>query len=266
MSINEEGTSLFLTLHIIGIERKTGKTKLIQDLVRELAKRKFRVSTVKHISQGTFDTPHKDTWKHLSAGADEIIAVSPIELVSVKKRVNSSLDDALKEIPMATDVVLVEGFKNSQNPKIIVASNLKAVKELVRKSRQIIAISGLIASKTDRPRFFEKIPILPLDKLIHQVERIILDNSVKELPKINCKRCGYESCKAMAEAILNRQASITECKSLSDKDLILNVNNTRIFLSEFPKKFIRNTLVEMVKRFKGVGEKINKISLEISVN
>lgn len=257
---------MFLILHIIGVGRKSGKTKLIQDLVRELTKRKFRVSTVKHISQGTFDTPYKDTWKHLCAGANQIIAVSPIELVSITKRANPSLDDALNEIRAATDVVLVEGFKNSKNPKIIVTSNLNEAKELMRKSSQIIAISGLIASKVDRPQFFQQIPILTLEELIQQLNRMIIENSVKELPEINCKRCGYESCKAMAQAILNGEASITDCKSLSDKDIILNVDNTRIFLSEFPKNFIKNTLVEMIKHLRGVGKKISKISLEISMD
>lgn len=256
---------MFLTLNVIGIGRKSGKTELIQGLVRGLTKRNYRVSTIKHIFEGTFDTAHKDTWKHLRAGAYPVIAVSPNELVSIKGITDPSLEDALKEIPGEVDVVLVEGFKGSENPKILAARTMSEVEELVRMGK-VIAISGPVASKKGHPSSFRDIPILELGELVLLVERMILENYVKSLPGMDCRRCGYESCGAMARAILKGRASIARCKPLFEKEVVLNVDGERIFLSEFPKNFVRNTVLGMIKTLRGVGEKPSKISLEIAVD
>lgn len=44
----------------------------------------------------------------------------------------------------------------------------------------------------------------------------------------------------------------------------LIINGKKIPLSEFPKDFIKNTLVGMVKSLKGVDEPIQSISITLS--
>ncbi|MEE9508912.1 MAG: molybdopterin-guanine dinucleotide biosynthesis protein B [Candidatus Bathyarchaeia archaeon] len=257
---------MFLVINVVGIERNSGKTRLIEGLARELTKRDYRVATIKHIFEGTFDTAHKDTWKHLQAGANPIIVVSPKELISIKTNTDPSLHNALQEVPREVDVVLVEGFKKADNPKILAVQSLSQVEELMELVTQTIAISGPITSKKDCPSSVQNTPILELDELVTLVERLLLNAAVKRFPELDCKRCGYKTCNALATAVLEGKASINQCKTLAESDVVLTVDGKPIALSEFPKKFVRNTLLGMIKTLRGVNEAPSTISLEIGLD
>lgn len=254
-----------LVLNVIGIGRKSGKTSLIESMTRELTERKYKVSTIKHISKGSFDTAQKDTWKHLEAGAEEVISLSPREMVSIKRISEPLLDMAIEEIGEDSDLILVEGFKKTGYPKVIVAQTLEEAKELVKTIEEVFAISGLI-SETTELKSFKGIPILEPNELTSKLEGMILENMVKRLPKLNCKKCGYDSCGALAQAILRKEASIDHCKSLLDEEVILMVDGKRVFLSEFPKNFMMNTVLGMINSLKGVEREKSKISLSIKIS
>ena len=255
-----------MVIHVVGIGRNSGKTRLIQGLTRELTKRDYRVATVKHIFEGTFDTAYKDTWKHLQAGANPIIAVSSKELVSIKTCTDPSLEKALHEVPRDVDVVLVEGFKESDNPKILTARSLGQVEELMELATKAIAISGPIASEKGYPSSIQNTPILELGEVVPLVERLLLEAAVKRLPEIDCRRCGYESCKALATAVLEGKASIDQCKTLAERDVVLTVDGKSIVLSAFPKNFVRNTVLGMIKTLRGVKAAPHAISLVIELD
>ena len=133
-----------LIINIIGIGRKSGKTGLVEFLTKELTKRRYLVWTVKHIS-GAFDTVWKDTWRHLKAGALTVLAVTPNELISIKKIPKPSLKVALEEIPDGIGIIIAEGFKHSEHPKIIVSKTIKDAKKLVNNVKKVFAISGPVA-------------------------------------------------------------------------------------------------------------------------
>ncbi|MCJ7559854.1 molybdopterin-guanine dinucleotide biosynthesis protein B, partial [Candidatus Bathyarchaeota archaeon] len=58
--------------------KKSGKTTTIENLVRELTKKGYKVAAIKHVSEPDFtiDTAGKDTWKFAKAGAKTIISVA----------------------------------------------------------------------------------------------------------------------------------------------------------------------------------------------
>ncbi len=257
---------MVVAINIIGVGRKSGKTSLILALVRELTARNHRVATIKHIFEGTFDTAHKDTWQHLAAGANPIFAVSATELVSVHTINTPSLEQALQQVPSEVDVVLIEGFKSTDYPKIIVARRLSEVKTLLDTVTHVIAIAGPPASDPARPRHFHNTPLLTTRELVPLVESLITEDTVKRLPGINCGRCGYESCSALAHAILAGKASIAACQTLADHDVVLHVDGTPVFLSAFPKNFVRNTVLGMIKTLRGVKEHPTHVSLEIQLD
>jgi molybdopterin-guanine dinucleotide biosynthesis protein B len=257
---------MVVAINIVGVGRKSGKTRLILALVRELTARNHRVATIKHIFEGTFDTAHKDTWQHLHAGANPILAVSANELVSVYAVTTPSLEQALQVVPKAVDVVLIEGFKASDYPKIIVAQRLSEVKALLEAVTHVIAISGSLASDPARPSHFHNSPLLTPQELVPLVERLVTEDAVKRLPGINCGRCGYESCSALAHAILAGNASIAACQTLADHDVVLHVDGAPVFLSAFPKNFVRNTVLGMIKTLRGVKENPTHVSLEIQLD
>jgi molybdopterin-guanine dinucleotide biosynthesis protein B len=246
--------------------RNSGKTWLIEGLVRELTQRGFRVATVKHIYEGPFDTAQKDTWRHLRAGANPVIAVSSRELVTIHAAVDPSLARALQAVPQDVDVVLVEGFKEADQPKILVARSLNQVGALMEVATQAIAIAGPIAAEQDRPPAVQNIPILDVDALVSRVEELLRDAAVKRLPGIDCRRCGYESCEALAAAIVAGNASLAQCATLAERDVVLTVDGTPVVLSAFPKDFVRNTVMGMIHTLRGVPADPHAISLEIQVD
>jgi molybdopterin-guanine dinucleotide biosynthesis protein B len=100
----------------------SGKTTLVEQLIPALKLRGQRVSVVKHAHHSfDIDHPGKDTWRHREAGAFEVLAASPKRLVVMREfeaRVEHSVHDLLAQMHAAVDWVLVEGFKQSDLPKV----------------------------------------------------------------------------------------------------------------------------------------------------
>ncbi|MDO8887569.1 MAG: molybdopterin-guanine dinucleotide biosynthesis protein B [Hydrogenophaga sp.] len=100
----------------------SGKTTLVEQLIPALKLRGQRVSVVKHAHHSfDIDHPGKDTWRHREAGAFEVLAASPKRMVLMREleaRVEHSVHDLLAQLQAEVDWVLVEGFKQSNLPKV----------------------------------------------------------------------------------------------------------------------------------------------------
>jgi molybdopterin-guanine dinucleotide biosynthesis protein B len=91
----------------------SGKTTLIERLIPALKARGLTVSTVKHTHhhQIELDTPGKDSHRHCSAGASEVIVASDSGWARIAaSSVPASLPVLLGEL-RPVDLVLVEVFK-----------------------------------------------------------------------------------------------------------------------------------------------------------
>jgi len=117
---------------------KSGKTTLIEKLVQELKSRGYRVATIKHIPQGvSFDEPHKDSWRHIQAGSEAIVVSSPDKIVMIKPVAqDASLNEVVPLLGEGYDIILAEGFKQGNAPKIEVHRKdtgplLKDIKKLI---------------------------------------------------------------------------------------------------------------------------------------
>ena len=101
--------------------KNSGKTTLIERLVADIVSRGFSVSTIKH-AHHTFDVDQsgKDSYRHRVAGASEVLLTSSKrfalmhEIRDFKEPLLASL--LIKLAPV--DVVLVEGYKSDNHPKI----------------------------------------------------------------------------------------------------------------------------------------------------
>ena len=97
--------------------KKTGKTTLVSALVRSLAGY-GRVGTIKNMAGHPVD--RGDTKKHFDAGADVVIGLGQAKL-KVTRDVGD-LEAALIDLQAeGMDFVVVEGFKTSLLPKIVMA-------------------------------------------------------------------------------------------------------------------------------------------------
>lgn len=104
---------------VIGGKSNSGKTTLMEKLIKEVKSRGYRVATVKHRHKDfEIDIPGKDSWRHSQAGSDLTIISSPTKLAMVEKTEKEySLDEILNMIT-GVDLILVEGYKRSDKPKI----------------------------------------------------------------------------------------------------------------------------------------------------
>ena len=113
---------------IVGIVgwKNSGKTTLVTRLVAELTARGYRVSTVKSSHHDiAAETEGSDSDRHKKAGANEVVLLSPAGWAVIGGDGTFTPDPAplpsLEHIVARlapTDIVLVEGMKRAQIPKI----------------------------------------------------------------------------------------------------------------------------------------------------
>ena len=123
----------------------SGKTTLLEKLIRELRARGYRVVTVKHASRETsLDEPGKDSWRHIQAGSEATIVSSQDRVMLIKPVApDISLEEIAQLFGEDPDIILAEGFKQSAVPKIEV--HRKAIGPPLKDIKKVIAIA------TDEP-------------------------------------------------------------------------------------------------------------------
>lgn len=111
-----------MILGVAGLQG-SGKTTLVEQLVGRITGAGYSVGTVKHVAHGDLrvDTGGKDTERHRRAGARAAVAVSDEETVYFHSATHT-LEHVLEKLAQVDDfdLVLVEGFKGSALPKIVV--------------------------------------------------------------------------------------------------------------------------------------------------
>lgn len=99
----------------------SGKTTLIEQLIPLLTGRGLRVSLIKHTHHGfDLDRPGKDSHRFRTAGAAEVMLAGAQRwalMSEVDEAAPPSLEDLLARLGPC-DLVLVEGFKTANLPKI----------------------------------------------------------------------------------------------------------------------------------------------------
>lgn len=97
----------------------SGKTTLIEQIVRILKTRGLRIAVVKHASKGfELDREGKDSWKFRKAGADAVVLVGPDQLAVMKDIRQQPDDDGLMKMTGDVDLVIKEGFKTAGGARI----------------------------------------------------------------------------------------------------------------------------------------------------
>ncbi|MCD5409834.1 MAG: molybdopterin-guanine dinucleotide biosynthesis protein B [Methanocellales archaeon] len=211
---------------------KTGKTTLITELTRRLTSEGYDIATVKHIPHKDFtvDTENKDTWLHANAGASAVVASSPAETVFIVKsgmeleRITEILQKSLNP-----DLVLVEGCKDENMPKI-------AVGDIEEKPNTVFRYDG------------------DLEDVLQYMKRTIGAEKIhKQLPGLNCGKCGLE-CAKLAELIYDGEKNLTDCPSFSQLNVILEADGKEIPLGHFTRELIANVINGMLSSLKGTAD------------
>jgi molybdopterin-guanine dinucleotide biosynthesis protein B len=129
-------------LSVVG-RSSSGKTTLLEKLIRDLAARGRRVGTIKHHYHGpvTVDVPGKDSWRHKQAGARAVALSSPETCFTVCDTPGAlSLETIVHRVLVEVDVVLTEGFKSGPMPKIEVNRRAQGLPLLCGPEDHLVAV------------------------------------------------------------------------------------------------------------------------------
>ncbi len=121
----------------------SGKTTLIERLIPELQRRGYRVGVAKHHHRPTFiDQEGKDTWRYERAGASPVGIVSQVQAaLFVQTEKELPLDLFLGRYFTGVDVVLIEGYRWSDKPKIEVHRQARSEALLCRPDELLALVS-----------------------------------------------------------------------------------------------------------------------------
>ncbi len=146
----------------------SGKTTLLEGLIAELKQRGYKVAIVKHSHHADdLDMASKDTWRFTKAGS-ELSAINSLDNLAIFRRMGYYFDprEISNFVLWDYDLILTEGFKGSNYPKIEVHSREQGG-DLLTAPEQLLAVV------TDEPMPV-KVPQFSRDE-VSRIADLIID-------------------------------------------------------------------------------------------
>ena len=133
-------------------EKKSGKTMVLKAVLAELAKKGRKVGVIKHTAHGfDLDRPHTDSFMLKESGAAKVAMLGHDEIAVYGAAKPEPGPEQVRDLYLSDlDIVLVEGFKDAQIPKILIAAT-RPIPPWGRETAGVIAV----VSK-DKPDFETK--------------------------------------------------------------------------------------------------------------
>ena len=128
---------------IIGItgSKDVGKTYYATLIIKLLFERGYKVGSIKHAHHDfDIDKPGTDSFKHRKAGSNQVIISSSKRWAKITENYDNNeknLEQLIEEFHNV-DIVVVEGFKKENHPKIEISS--KGLKNKNKEINNVIAI------------------------------------------------------------------------------------------------------------------------------
>ena len=132
-----------------------GRTTLLERLIPELKRRGYRVATVKHHAHAGFevDQPGKDTWRHAQAGGEQVVIAAPDRVAAIRYVEGPlTLDEITNNVIHGVDIILTEGYRGADKPKIEVVRAARSTEPLCESS-ELLAVATDVALSLDVPQF-----------------------------------------------------------------------------------------------------------------
>lgn len=145
--------------------KKSGKTALVSALVQKLSG--FgSVGTVKHMGEFRYNPEDTDTGRHFDVGADTVIGLTDTEMVSFSG--DPDLERALDALcDRGLDFAVVEGFKESKLPKIVLGD--------------LEGLSNVLIRLPENPDLHETLSASIFGLILAQPDRYTLDDLIKRI-------------------------------------------------------------------------------------
>jgi molybdopterin-guanine dinucleotide biosynthesis protein B len=230
---------------VFGITQ-SGKTTTIENIIRELKKRRYSVGSVKeiHFEKFAIDNEGTNTYRHRMAGS-ELVTARGYKETDILFQSMLSMDEILSFYHH--DFVVLEGVTDCNVPKIVTAHNTVEADERIDDT--VFAISGRLANELKE---YKGIPVISavdnIERLVDLIEEKVFEK-LPEFPPECCSACGY-SCRELGARILKGQAKREDCV-LSDANIKLLINGREIDMVPFVQKILYNSIEGVVKELEG---------------
>lgn len=114
---------------------------MIETLIPKLKRFGLRVGCIKHHPYGfEMDKPGKDSWRHKHAGAATTLIASPRQIGMVMDVGYDYDPEELKKFFDAVDIILAEGYKQSNHPKLEVFRKSLHDKPICKGDNRLLAV------------------------------------------------------------------------------------------------------------------------------
>ncbi len=157
--------------------KNSGKTTLVERLVREISARGLKVSTIKH-AHHNFDVDQKgrDSHRHRVAGAQEVAVVSANRWALIHE-LRGAEEPGLEDIAgklAPCDLVIVEGYRDGPQPKIEIRNVELDHPKIAERDDKVLAIAA------NGPVEDTVLPVFDRDDIASIVDFILAQSGVAE--------------------------------------------------------------------------------------
>jgi molybdopterin-guanine dinucleotide biosynthesis adapter protein len=184
-------------VNIIGVAgfKNSGKTTLVEKLVRHLTAQGHRISTVKH-AHHSFDIDHegRDSFRHRKAGASEVAVISSERTAIIHElrgEAPPSLQQVLAQLKPC-DLVIVEGYKRDAHDKIEVRNLDLNHPVLAGNDATVVAVAanGALTKET--------VPVFDRDD-VSALSLFIIRHCKLDAVKLSIRRAGKDDAAAVRQ-------------------------------------------------------------------
>lgn len=231
---------------LIGVvgSRREARLRLMRELGTKLADEGYNAALV-------FRDEHETIKSSKVLLMANVLKTSTFIVVSSKL----SLDDIMGFIPGKWCLVLVEGHKAA--PHVIAATSKADVNEVDPKSIAVVPLSDearhLVASWTSK--------VVDIHEATKIIQQVVLEDVMRLLALKDCGKCGFSSCRDLAQAIAKGEESPIKCVERKES-VRLVVNRELVPLNQFTSKVFVQVLRGLLSILKGIPRDPRKILLE----
>lgn len=233
----------------------SGKTSIIENIIKELVSRGFTVGSVKEIHFDGFrlDDEGKNTWRHRQAGSDTVTARSRYE-TDILYRGHLPVYDVLSHYDQ--DYVVLEGVRDAVVPEIAAA----AEDDEPRICPLTFVVSGRFANTHSGK--YRNLPIINGLTDTAKLVDMIIEKTPVLMPDVDpacCSLCGTD-CRGFLAKCLKGEADINDCV-LKHSRISLKIDGKEVAMVPFVESLLKNEVMGVVKELKGY-KKGGKIAVE----